>query len=49
MKKFNEEIEPTWSEVIQVGTYVVFMCLFGLVFATCLLIWLSYIYGEFII
>lgn len=47
MKEEHEEIE--WSEIMQVLSYVVIMALFGIVSATCLLVWLSYIYGEFII
>lgn len=50
MKKFKEEDKyPTWDEVAQVTAYIVIMCFAGLIFATCLLVWMSYIYGEYLI
>lgn len=49
MIKFKEETEIEWNEIMQAGAYITFMLAFGLGFATCLLVWLSYIYGEFII
>ena len=49
MKRYKEQEEIEWNEIMQVGAYITFMAAFGLGFATCLLVWLSYIYGEFLI
>ena len=49
MKRYKEQEEIEWSEIMQVFAYVIFCALIGLITGTILLIWLSFIYGKFII